>query len=120
MDEKKSFGRIVNFSSAATPMHLEGEAIYAASKAAIVNLTQVMARELADLSITVNAVGPTPLRTDLTRKVQQDKIDNVIARQAIRRYTEYEDISNVIDFFIRPESRFVTGQVVYLGGVCGY
>mgnify|MGYP001563950857 CR=1 FL=1 len=118
--KKKSFGRIVNFSSAATPMHLEGEAIYAASKAAIVNLTQVMARELADLSITVNAVGPTPLRTDLTRKVQQDKIDNVIARQAIRRYTEYEDISNVIDFFIRPESRFVTGQVVYLGGVCGY
>lgn len=109
--------RIINFSSAATPMKLEGEALYASSKAAVVSLTQVLARELSDLNITVNAVGPTPLRTDLTRGVPRDKMDRLIGRQAIRRYAEMGDISNVIDFFISPKSEFITGQVVYLGGV---
>ena len=110
-------GRIVNFATVATPLKLEGEAIYAASKAAVESLTQVLARELADFGITVNAVGPTPVKTDLIRSVPKDKMDRLIARQAIRRFGEMRDISNVIDFFIHPESDFVTGQVIYLGGV---
>lgn len=116
---QKTGGRIVNLSTAATPMRLEGEAIYAASKAAVVSLTEILARELADFNITVNAVGPTPLKTDLTRGVPQDKMDRLIARQAIRRFAEFKDVSNVIDFFLKKESAFVTGQVVYLGGVVG-
>ena len=116
---KKTGGRIVNFSTAATPLRLEGEAIYASSKAAVVSLTEILARELADLKITVNAVGPTPLKTDLTRGVPQDKMDRLINRQAIRRFAEFKDVSNVIDFFLKKESDFVTGQVVYLGGVTG-
>ena len=116
---KKTGGRIVNFSTAATPLRLEGEAIYAASKAAVVNLTEVLARELADFKITVNAVGPTPLKTDLTRGVPQDKMDRLIQRQAIRRFAEFKDVSNAIDFFLKPESDFVTGQTLYLGGIVG-
>lgn len=110
-------GRIVNFATVATPLKLEGEAIYAASKAAVASLTEVLARELADYGITVNAVGPTPVKTDLIRSVPQDKMDALIRRQAIRRLGEFRDVVNVVDFFIRPESDFVTGQVVYLGGV---
>lgn len=110
-------GRIVNFSTVATPLKLEGETVYAASKAAIVSLTEIMARELAEFGITVNAVGPTPVETDLIRNVPKDKIDRLLARQAIPRFGTFEDISNVIDFFIRPESGFVTGQNIYLGGV---
>ena len=98
-------------------MKLEGEAAYAASKAAVESLTQVLAREFAPFGITVNAVGPTPVRTDLIAGVPQEKIDAVVARQAITRYTELADIANVVDFFIRPESEFVTGQILYLGGV---
>lgn len=116
---KKIGGRIVNFSTAATPLRLEGEAIYASSKAAVVSLTEILARELADFKITVNAVGPTPLKTDFTQGIPKDKMDRLIARQAIRRFTEFNDILNVIDFFLKPESDFVTGQVVYLGGVTG-
>lgn len=96
---------------------MEGEAIYAASKAAVVTLSEILARELADMGITVNDVGPTPIKTDLIASVPQEKMDALLNRQAIRRFAEFKDISNVIDFFIRPESDFITGQVIYLGGV---
>ncbi|MBI5267148.1 MAG: SDR family oxidoreductase [candidate division Zixibacteria bacterium] len=115
--QKRKHGRIVNFSTVATPLKLEGEAVYAASKAAIVSLTEVLARELAPLGITVNAVGPTPVETDLIRTVPKEKMDRLLSRQAIPRFGTFEDIANVIDFYLRPESGFVTGQNLYLGGV---
>jgi len=115
--QARKFGRIVNFATVATPLKLEGEAMYAASKAAVESLTQIMARELADFGITVNAIGPTPIPTDLIRSVPQEKLEALLARQAIRRYGTFRDVSNVIDFFLRPDSDFVTGQVVYLGGI---
>lgn len=110
-------GRIVNFTTVATPMHVEGEAAYASSKAAIESLTRIIARELAPYNITVNAVGPTPIYTDLIKNVPPEKIDGLLKRQAFPRFAEMSDISNVIDFFIRPESAFITGQVIYLGGI---
>jgi len=110
-------GRIVNFTSVAHPLDLEGEAIYAASKAAVESLTRILARELAELRITVNAVGPTPVDTDLVRGVPEAKMTALIARQAIRRKGELRDVTNAVDFFLRPESDFITGQVLYLGGV---
>ena len=116
---RQKHGRIVNFSTVAVPLQLEGEAAYAASKAAIESLTRVGARELGPFGITVNAVGPTPVATDLIKGVPPEKIAALIARQAIRRAGEARDVANVIDFFLRPESDFVTGQVVYLGGITG-
>lgn len=110
-------GRIVNLSTVAVPLRLEGESVYAASKAAVESLTRILARELAAMNITVNAVGPGPIKTDLIRGVPPEKLDRLIGRQAIGRYGEMEDVSNVIDFFISPASSFITGQVIYLGGV---
>lgn len=114
---QQKYGRIVNFASIATPLRLEGEAIYAASKAAVISLTQVMARELACYNITVNAVGPTPVQTDFIKTIPEAKIQKILERQAIPRLGEFTDILNVVDFFIRPESNFVTGQTIFLGGV---
>lgn len=110
-------GRIVNMSTVAAPLELEGEAIYSSSKAAVEQLTKVASKELADYGITVNAVGPTPIKTDLIKGVSESKIKDLIARQAIERYAEVSDVENVIDFFLDEESDFVTGQVIYLGGV---
>ena len=115
--ERQRSGRIVNFTTVATPLKLEGEAVYAASKAAVRSLTEVMARELAPFGITVNAVGPTPIETDLIRSVPKDQMDRLIARQAIPRLGTFEDVANVIDFYLRPESNFITGQNLYLGGI---
>ena len=116
---RRRAGRIVFFTTVARPLRLEGELAYAASKAAIESMTQVLSRELAPSGITVNAVGPTPVRTDLIRGVSDEAIGRLVERQAIRRLGEFRDISNVVDFFLRGESDFVTGQIVYLGGVEG-
>jgi 3-oxoacyl-[acyl-carrier protein] reductase len=114
---KRKFGRIVNLATVAVPLKLEGEAVYAASKAAVLTFTQVAAKELASFGITVNAVGPTPIPTDLIKAVPPEKIEKLISRQSIPRPGKLEDVSNVIDFFIQPESDFITGQVIFLGGV---
>ena len=115
--ERQRWGRIVNFTTVAVPLKLEGEAIYVASKAAVLSLTQVLARELGASGVTVNAIGPTPIETDLIRSVPAEKIQSLIDRQAIRRLGEFRDVANVVDFFLRPESDFITGQVLYLGGI---
>lgn len=114
---KQKNGRIVNYTTVAAAFRLDGEAIYAASKAAIENFTQTIAKEVSDFGITVNAIGPTPVETDLIKAVPKNKIQELLDKQAIKRFGNFEDVKNVIDFFIDDKSDFVTGQVIYLGGV---
>lgn len=114
---KSANARIINFSTVAVPLDLAGEASYAASKAAIESLTRTTAKELAGWGITVNAVGPVPVKTALIAGVPEDKLADLLARQTIRRYGEKADILNVVRFFMKPESNFITGQVIYLGGI---
>jgi 3-oxoacyl-[acyl-carrier protein] reductase len=115
--QRRRYGRIVNLTSVAVPMRLPGEAAYAASKSAVETLTRVMARELGELGITCNAVGPPPVETDMIKGVRSDLIERVINQLAVKRLGTFADVANAIDFFVRPESGYVTGQVLYLGGV---
>jgi 3-oxoacyl-[acyl-carrier protein] reductase len=113
---RRRYGRIVNLGTVAVPLRLEGEAFYAASKSAVVTYSQVLARELGPLGITVNVVGPGPVDTDLLGGVPPDRVDRIVQGQAVKRRGTFADVANVVDFFVRPESGFVTGQVLYLGG----
>ena len=115
--QRRRYGRIVNMATVAVPMRLEGEAIYASSKGAIVTLTQILAYELAEFGITCNVVAPTPIETDLIRNVPSEKINRIVDRLAIKRLGRFGDVANVVDFFVKPESDYITGQVIYLGGV---
>jgi 3-oxoacyl-[acyl-carrier protein] reductase len=111
------FGRIINFSTVAAPLYLEGELAYAASKAAVETLTRIFAKELGSYGITCNCIGPTPIDTDLIKNVSEEKIDKLILQQAIHRKADFYDVVNVINFFSSNQSSMITGQIIYLGGV---
>ena len=115
--KKGKHGRIVNFSTVAVPMRLEGEAAYVASKKAVEGLTDVLSREFAEFGVTVNTIGPVPIETDLIRAVPDEKIQDLLNRQTIKRLGTFEDVANVTDFFVQPDSHFITGQHIYLGGL---
>ena len=109
--------RIINMSTVAVPLQLEGESIYAASKSAVETLTRIIAKEYGGFGITCNAIGPSPIDTALIKGVAKDKIAKLIKRQAVQKMATEEDVLNLADFFLRPESHMISGQVVYLGGV---
>lgn len=115
--QKNRYGRIVNFSSVAVPMRIDGEAMYAASKNAVVSFTQIIARELAPFNITCNVMALPPIETDLIRGVSREKIDQIVNQLAIKRLGTFEDVANVVDFLISPSCDYVTGQTICLGGV---
>lgn len=114
---KMKYGRIINFSTIAVPLNLEGEMVYSSSKSAVEKMSRIMSKELSKFNITVNTIGPTPIETDLIRVVPKVKIDEILEQQTIKRFGSLEDISNVIDFFINEKSSFITGQKIYLGGL---
>jgi 3-oxoacyl-[acyl-carrier protein] reductase len=114
---RRKYGRIVNFTTIVAPIALAGEAIYAASKSAVVTFTRILAFELGQWGITCNSFGATPIMTDMIKGVPKDKIDAVVDGLAVKRLGTNEDCINVCDFFISPASDNITGQVIYLGGV---
>jgi 3-oxoacyl-[acyl-carrier protein] reductase len=114
---KSPNGRIINLSTVAVPLNLAGEAAYAASKSAVETLTRIMAKEIGSFGITCNAIGPSPIATQLISGVGDDKINKLIQQQAIKKMAKVEDVTNIVDFYLQPNSHMVTGQILYLGGI---
>jgi 3-oxoacyl-[acyl-carrier protein] reductase len=114
---KAKWGRIINISSMAVSLEPEGDSMYAACKAAVTTMSNVMAKEFASFNVTCNTLGITAIETDMLRQLPRDKIDAVVSRLPIPRYATADDILNVIDFFASERSGYVTAQTLYLGGV---
>jgi len=108
---------VLTVSTVAVPWALDGHLAYSASKAAVEQLMRVMSKELADYRIRVNALGLPPVGTVLTRTVPPERIEGLVARQTIKRLCTPADIVGPVDFLIGPQSGFVTGETIFLGGV---
>ncbi|MGQ0640535.1 MAG: SDR family NAD(P)-dependent oxidoreductase [Gemmatimonadaceae bacterium] len=114
---KHKYGRIINFSSVATPLNYEGQAAYVASKASVEALSRVMAKELREFGITVNVIGPGPTPTDMIRGVPKAKLEKMVSVFPVKRLTTMEEIVSAIDLLLLPASSAISGQVIYLAGV---
>src|SRR5262245_33998700 len=82
--QRRRWGRVVNLTSVAVPLRVPGEAVYAASKAAVETFTRVFAREVAPLGVTCNAVGPAPIETELLRGVGRERLAKLLDQLAVR------------------------------------
>ncbi len=114
---KRSFGRIIAIGSMASTLEPVGDSMYAASKAASMTLSGVLAKEFGSYGITVNTVAVSALETDMLRQLPRAKVDAVVAGLPLPRLATPDDVFNVIDFFASPRSSYVTAQTVFLGGV---
>jgi 3-oxoacyl-[acyl-carrier protein] reductase len=113
-------GRIVNIGSMATSLEPAGDSIYAACKAGINSLANVMAKEFSAMNVTCNTVAITAIETDMLNQhtpTAKVKINEIISNLPIPRMCELDDILNVIDFFVSERSSYITAQMIYLGGI---
>jgi len=113
----KNGGQIINISSMAVALEPMGDSMYAACKAGLNKMSNIMAKEFAGFGITVNTLGISAIDTDMSRQLNKEKLDKVVAGLPIPRYATMDDITNVIDFFCSPKSSYITSQTIYLGGV---
>ena len=113
---KSKTGRIINFSSFAVKIGLQGESVYVASKAGVEGFTRSIARELAPFNVTVNCISPGPIKTKLTNKVPSSYIDKVIQQQIINEQCTKEDILKLVKLILNPESDKITGENFVVGG----
>lgn len=114
---KSKWGRIINIGSMAASLEPIGDSVYAATKAAVSTLANVMAKEFAPMNVTCNTLGITAISTDMLDQLPKDKINAVIAGLPLPRYAVADDIFNVVDFFASERSGYITAQTVFLGGV---
>jgi 3-oxoacyl-[acyl-carrier protein] reductase len=109
-------GRIINFSSIAVAVGLQGEAAYVASKAGVEGFTRSFAREMAPHGVTVNAVAPGPIDTDLIANVPAEKLQAIVDRQVIPRKASVEDVWQIVRMLLSPQGAMLSGQVFHVGG----
>ena len=113
---KKRWGRIINISSAVAKMGNPGQTNYAASKAAIEGFTRSLALEIASRGITVNAIAPGFIKTEILDSIDTSKLEEMTKNIPIGRIGDPIDISKLVLFLASDESSYITGQVLHVNG----
>jgi 3-oxoacyl-[acyl-carrier protein] reductase len=113
---KERWGRIINISSVVGEMGNPGQANYVASKAGLIGLTKALAQEMGSRNITVNAVAPGFIETDMTQKLSPELRDNMVGHIALKRIGEPQDVAAAVCFLASEEARYITGHVLNVNG----
>ena len=113
---KKKKGRIINIASVIGLIGNPGQANYAASKAGIIGLTKSVAKELAPRTITVNAVAPGFIISDMTDQLTEEQKNTIKKSIPMNTFGTAEDVSNVVAFLASDEAAYITGQVINVDG----
>lgn len=111
---KQKSGAIINLSSIVGVMGNAGQVNYAASKAGVIGLTKALARELSSRAITVNAIAPGFIETDMTDQLSDRVKDSMLTQIPLKRFGQVEEIAQTVDFLIN--NRYITGQVIEVNG----
>lgn len=113
---KARWGRIINLTSVVGQMGNRGQSNYAASKAGLIGLTFSLARELAERSITVNAVAPGFIRTEMTDALPEAARQELLRQIPSGRFGDPDDVAGVVSFLASKQANYITGQVVRVDG----
>jgi len=113
---ERQYGRIVNISSVIGRMGNRGQANYAASKAGIIGLTQTLAKEFADKGVTVNAIAPGFIGTDMLKSVPANIMERILAQIPMGRLGRPEEVASAVTYLVSPEAGYITGQVIDVNG----
>ncbi|UAL49136.1 3-oxoacyl-[acyl-carrier-protein] reductase [Sutcliffiella horikoshii] len=113
---KQRSGRIINIASIVGVMGNAGQANYVAAKAGVIGLTKSTARELASRHITVNAIAPGFITTDMTDKLTEDVKTEMLKQIPLARFGEAKDIASVVSFLASEKSAYITGQTLHVDG----
>ena len=113
---RERWGRIVNISSVVGEMGNPGQANYVASKAGLIGLTKSLAQELGSRNITVNAVAPGFIETDMTGGLSEELKQKMVANTPLRRMGGPDDIAHAVRFLVSEEASFITGHVLDVNG----
>lgn len=113
---KQKSGRIINISSVVGESGNAGQANYVAAKAGVIGLTKTTAKELAPRGITVNAVAPGFITTDMTDKLTDEIKEGMLKMIPLAKFGEPKDIANAVTFLASDDSRYITGQTIHVNG----
>jgi len=105
-------GRIVNIASIAGFTGFKGLSAYGATKASLIGFTRSLAREVGGRNITVNAIAPGFVETDMTNGLRGEQRDQIIRRSALHRLAEADDVAGAVAFLLSDKARNVTGTVL--------